>query len=139
MRLLAVVKRSLREQLRDRLALVLVLIVAPFFVLLYGLMFPSGATQYHVLVLNHDVGAPTSAGRLQAGNEAIKALGDVRYKNGKRMLDRRARHGRVPAEKRLRDRDAALLVLIPPDFSQAIAGREGAIARPRPRRHWWAT
>jgi ABC-2 type transport system permease protein len=122
MRLLAVVKRSLREQLRDRLALVLVLIVAPFFVLLYALMFPSGATQYRVLVLNHDAGAPASAGRLQAGDEAIQALQSVRYKNGKPMLNVERVTDRADAEKRLRDRDAALLVLIPRDFSQAIAG-----------------
>ena len=78
MRRLAMIKRSLREQLRDTLALVLVLVVGPFFVLLYALMFPSGATQYSVLVLNQDAGAPTSTGPLQAGSEAIRALEDVR-------------------------------------------------------------
>jgi ABC-2 type transport system permease protein len=126
MRMLAVVKRSLREQLRDTLALVLVLVAGPFFVFLYGVMFPSGATQYNVLVLNQDVGASASAGRLQAGEEAIQALEDVRYKNGRRMLIVGRVTDRADAEKRLRDRDAAVLVLIPPDFSQAIAGaRDG--------------
>lgn len=126
MRLLAIIKRSLREQLRDALALMLVLVVGPFFVLLYGLMFPSGATQYSVLVLNADAGAVTATGRLQAGHDAIRALSKVRYKNGKPMLLVQRVSDKAAAEKRLRDRDAAVLVLIPQNFSRAIlVGREG--------------
>jgi len=126
MRLLAVITRSLREQLRDRLALGLVLSLGPCFVLLYALMFPSGATQYRVLVHDADRGAPLATGRLQGGQDAIAALSSLRYRNGKPMLLVERVADIVDAEKRLRDRDAAVLLLLPEDFSAKIAGARAA-------------
>lgn len=127
MRLLAVFRKSLKEQRRDLLMLSLSLAFAPFFVFLYWLFFPSGSTTYGVLVLNHDIGAQTADGTtFAAGEQAIAALESVTYANGNPLL----KVSRVPdhpsAEARLRDREAAVLLIIPADFSQAIrAAREG--------------
>ena len=131
MRLVAVVKRNLREQLRDTLALALVLVIGPFFVLLYALMFPSGATQYSVLVVNDDVGVTTSAARLQAGDEAIQALREVHYKNGKAMLVVERAADRAEAEKRVRAREKSCGISTRTSHGRSPISVKAA-ARPRP-------
>ena len=56
MRLWKVFLKSLREQARDLLTLSLSIVLAPCFVLLYWLFFPSGgSTMYDVMVINADI------------------------------------------------------------------------------------
>ena len=54
MRTLAVMRKTLVEQLRDPWSLVLAIAIAPFFVLLYFLMTGGGSTTYGILVIDHD-------------------------------------------------------------------------------------
>lgn len=121
MKLLAVFRKSLREQTRDLLMLSLSLIFAPFFVFLYWLFFPGGSTAYGVLVLNHDIGIQQTDGAvLSGGNEVIEAMKGVTYANGNPLLKISRVTSRAEAEALLRDRDAAALVIIPSDFSRAL-------------------
>ncbi|MEW5815470.1 MAG: ABC transporter permease [Spirochaetota bacterium] len=126
MKCLAVFRKSLKEQTRDLLMLVLSLVFAPFFVFLYWLFFPSGSTTYDVLVLNNNISVQTTEGTaLPAGDQAVAALEGVTYANGNPLLNVRPVNDRAEAETRLRNRDAAVLVIIPADFSRAIqAARE---------------
>jgi ABC-2 type transport system permease protein len=127
MRLLSVFRKSWREQTRDILVLSLSLVFAPFFVFLYWLMFPSGSTTYGVLILNNDVSVqPASGARLAGGDEVVEAVRGVTYADGKPLLKVSRVTDRAEADARLRNRDAAALVVIPADFSRAIlATREG--------------
>ena len=123
MRIVGVFRKSLLEQVRGVWLLLLTLIIASFFVILYWLITGGGSTTYGVLVINHDIGA--DAGR---GEQAIGALQDLAYANGQRMLKVVRVADRAAEEEKLRNREAAALVVIPRDFSRAIAagGRDAA-------------
>jgi ABC-2 type transport system permease protein len=121
MRLLSVFRKSLREQLRDPLALSLVLVFAPLFVALYRLLFPTGSTTYSVLILNQDVGVEQADGRLwNAGDDLIAAMQRVTYADGSPLLKVERTADRAEAETRLRERSAYVLLIVPPDFSRAL-------------------
>lgn len=127
MKLMSVLVKSLREQRRDLLSLLLTLSTAPFFVFIYWLFFGGSSTSYSVLVINQDRGATREAGiTWNAGDDLITLLQEtVTYENGEPILRVRQVDERADAERQLKDRDAALLVIIPPDFTQALAATEG--------------
>lgn len=127
MKLMAVFWKTLREQRRDLLLLVLTLIFAPVFVLLYRVWFPSGSTTYGVLVLNQDAGVQPAGGvTLSAGDQIGDALKTFTYANGSPMLSIKQVADRNEAELLLKDRQAALLLVIPPDLTASIeAARQG--------------
>jgi hypothetical protein len=121
MRLWRVFLKTFKEQTRDMLALSLSLLFAPFFVFLYWLFFPSGSTTYGVLVLNNDLGVQLADGvALNGGSQVVEAMRAVTYADGNPLLKINLVTDRAEAETRLRNRDAAALVIVPPDFSQAV-------------------
>ncbi len=127
MRVLSVFHKTLREQTRDLLTLTLSLVLAPAMVFIYWLFFPGGSTTYGVSIINHDLGAPLASGAtLRAGEEIITVMKAVTYADGKPLLEVVTTTDRADAEARLKNRDAEVLIIIPPDFSQAIqTAREG--------------
>ena len=122
-RLMSVLRKCAREQKRDLWVLGLSLAFAPLFVLLYYLITGgTGSTSYPVFILNQDVPATVENGvRLDAGEEIVNALQAMTYKNENPLLRVIEVTERTEAEKQLRNREAALLLVIPPDFSAAIA------------------
>lgn len=122
MKLWSVLVKSLREQRRDVLSLLLTLSTAPFFVFVYWLFFGGGSTSYAVLVINQDRGVTDGTGAVwNAGDGIIAVLQEtITYENGQSMLRVRQVEDRADAERRLRNRDAALLVIIPQGFTQAL-------------------
>lgn len=127
-RLMSVLRKCAREQKRDLWVLSLSLAFAPLFVLLYYLITGgTGSTSYPVFVINQDVPVTLDNGlRLAAGKEVVSGLHAMTYKNGNPLLRVILVPDRTEAETRLRNRDATLLLVIPPDFSAAIAAyRQG--------------
>jgi ABC-2 type transport system permease protein len=120
MRLLSVLRKTLREQVRDFWTLSLTLALAPFFVFFYWLLFGGGSTTYKVLVINRDAGEQVAGRTWNAGDELIAALDDVTYNNGQSIMVVKRVTDRAKAEKTLKDRDANLLLTIPEDFSRAL-------------------
>jgi ABC-2 type transport system permease protein len=127
MRLWGVFRKSVREQWRDPLTLSLVLIFAPMVVLLYRLFFPTGSTTYTVLILNQDTGMPQATGQVwNAGDELIDELKQVTYADGSSMLVVERVADRAEGEARIKNRGAQLLLIIAPEFSQAL--QAGAVS-----------
>lgn len=126
MKLWSVLVKSLREQRRDVLSLLLTLSTAPFFVFVYWLFFGGGSTSYAVLVINQDRGITDATGAVwNAGDDIIAVLQEtITYENGQSILRVRQVADRAEAERRLRDRDAALLVIIPQGFTQTLVDPE---------------
>ena len=123
MRLLNVVIKCFREQKRDLWVLGLSLAFAPLFVVIYYLMTgATGSTSYSVLVINRDQPARlASGGSLAAGEEIVRSLRGLSYKNGSPLLKVSLSASQAQAERQVRDRQAAVLVIIPPGFSAALA------------------
>lgn len=129
MRFLNVLRKCVREQKRDLMVLALSLAFAPLFVVLYWLMTGNGgSTSYGVLVVNEDKAVTLASGDSSfAGEEIIRAMEGLTYKNGSPLLHIVRVAERTTAEKQLRDREAAMLLIVPPDFSLAIQSmREGS-------------
>jgi ABC-2 type transport system permease protein len=118
MKILSVFLKFLREQKRDLWVAGLSLAFAPLFVFIYWLMTgASGSTAYAVLVINRDI----PVGEYRAGEQAAAALRELRYQNGAPLLKVSEAADRAEAETRLRNREAAALVIIPEDFSRSLA------------------
>jgi ABC-2 type transport system permease protein len=121
MRFLSVFIKSMKEHLRDPLVLSLSLAFAPFFVLLYGMFFPSETTTYVLLVENNDIPVQlTDETSLACGEDLVEALENMSYQGGNPILDVDLISDRDSAERRIYDRDADALLIIPEDFSSSI-------------------
>ncbi|TES92225.1 MAG: hypothetical protein E3J88_01365 [Anaerolineales bacterium] len=122
MRMWKVFIKSLREQARDLLTLSLSLVLAPCFVFLYWLFFPSGgSTTYDVMVLNNDKVVISSDGSaISASEDLIDALLEVTYTGGQPILDIKLVDDQALAEAKLKDRKTEVLLIIPETFSETI-------------------
>jgi ABC-2 type transport system permease protein len=120
-RLFALYRKEMVETFRDWKILSLVLTFAPFFVLLmYGYLGHTTPT-YQIAVVNQDEGVTIEGGgRFSAGDALIADLEAVVAEEGNPVLRLRPSDPEE-SEDLLRDRRADLVVLIPPDFSQALA------------------
>ena len=133
-RLAAVFRKTLREQFRDWASLSMVIVLCPFFVVLYWLMTGGGTTSYKILVINRDRGVEvTGGGWIAEGERVIAALKAMHYAGGAPMLRLGTVGDRQAADERLRNREAAALLILPEDFSRTIhAGAKGAGPRGEP-------
>jgi ABC-2 type transport system permease protein len=117
MRFWSVFIKSLREQTRDLLTLSLSITLAPGFVFLYWLFFPSGgSTTYDAVVINHD----RPVAEIAAGEDLIAALSEVTYSDGQPILDVRLMEDRAEAESKIKDRKVEVLLVIPEDLSATV-------------------
>jgi ABC-2 type transport system permease protein len=122
MRAFAIFKKSLREQLRELWLLALVLSMAPFFVLLFYLVFGAGTWAYKVVVVNHDTGAVLADGRpLKGGDELVAAVAAVKNATGSPALKVTTAKDRAEAEKLLLAGKSHALLEVPAEFSRALA------------------
>jgi ABC-2 type transport system permease protein len=111
--------------------LLLSLAFAPLFVFLYWLMTGgTGSTSYSVLVINRDQPIIlTDGSTLSGGEDIIAGLRSLTYENGSPLLRVTLTNDQAAAEQKLRDRAAALLVIIPEDFSAQLAAfQEGDLS-----------
>lgn len=119
MRIAGVIKKSMKEQARSFWLLLLTVSTAPFFVMVYDLITESYAPVYDILVLNHDEGLP-SASTFNLGDSLIHTL------LGKQ--DKACKIGQVQsmaeALKKLKNKKADLLMILPEDFSRSLTSIE---------------
>lgn len=121
MKLWSVFRVSLREQLRSPWDLLLVLIFSPAFIIAYWSFMGGGSTYYPVLVIDQDRGmCPVGNGTISCAAQAIAAMKQITYESGDALLRITQINDLPAAEQKLRDRDAAALVIFPADFSQSI-------------------
>jgi ABC-2 type transport system permease protein len=121
MRVLAVFRKTVREQWRDPASLSMVIVLCPLFVLLYWLIVGGGSTSYKILVINDDVGvALDGRGWVEEGDRLVEAMRGLKYQNGDPMLRVQAVSDRAAADDALRNRYAAALLVLPEDFSRML-------------------
>lgn len=115
MRITGVIKKSLKEQARSFWLLLLTISTAPFFVMVYDLITESYAPVYDILVINKDKGLMGSA-TLNLGDTLISRLILVQDKACKIAQV----ESRSEAEKRLKNRKADLVMILPEDFTRFL-------------------
>lgn len=121
MRVLAVFRKGLYEQLREPWLLVLVVIMAPFFIFLMSLVFGSGTFSYKLVVVNHDQSVSLPEGSAyDAGKELLVALRSLKNQTGAPALAVQTVQDRPAAEAMLKNGKAHALVEIPTGFSRTI-------------------
>lgn len=119
-RFLAVIKKSLREQMRSFWLLVLTISTAPFFVLVYDLITESYVPSYEVAVVNLDKGESDISGTAHFGDSLVSQLKQKQNKGWKVI----ATDSKEQAINLLKDRKADMAMIIPADFSEVIAGQQ---------------
>jgi ABC-2 type transport system permease protein len=132
MRFWSVFRKALREQKRDLWLLGLSLAFAPLFVFLYWLFTGGNATtSYGVLVINEDAGYTWSDGtKVEAGLDAIEAMRALKFKDDSPILRVKIIQSREGGGVKLREREAAAMVIIPADFSRVLAEARMGASKP---------
>jgi len=121
MRFWPLLEKSTIENLRDWKILILILTLAPFFVVLMYFYFGDAAVTYRVVFLNHDEGATTADGATWNGGDfLISELKKVQYPDGKNVLKIDRGEDMAAARRRLMDRSADLIVEIPEGFTRVL-------------------
>ena len=128
MKILRVAIKTLVELWREPMHLALMLFFPILLVLFYYVAFGQTATggigaYLRVLVLNRDAG--------EAGDQLVAALGALELE-GKPVLDVDIVADEEAARIALLERKAALLLIVPPDFGQAVAGARSAVPSTSP-------
>ncbi|MBN1659717.1 MAG: ABC transporter permease [Anaerolineae bacterium] len=125
MKVVSVARKTLLELWREPLLLGLLFAFPILLVLFYYVAFgetDAGLSRYlSLLVLDQDEGAVVSGEPWSAGEQLVSLLRDVEWE-GLPVFGVEPVAGRREAEAVLLERKAALLVVIPPDFSAALLG-----------------
>ncbi len=123
MRLLAYFQKTFRENIREWKILTLALVFGPFFIYLMNAYFAASTPSYNLLVLDQDRPVSLADGRtLRAGEDLRRKWSEAAYPDGKRIFKVRDLDRLESGQKQLKNREADILIVIPPDFSGSISG-----------------
>jgi ABC-2 type transport system permease protein len=115
MRIFAIIKKALIMQLRDFWALLLTILSAPFFILVYYLMTGGSSTTYSVNYFFADT-SNSSFIKEQLVNE-LKA---VKYANGETALNVYETEDTISVKNQIKNRKVDLLITIPQGFADSL-------------------
>ena len=118
MRFWSVVRKSVKEQIRQYWILMLTVSMAPFFVLVYYFINESTQPNYAVLVLNEDAGVDVPTGRRQFGEELIESVTAFQATIPELPLTLTLAEERSEAVALLERNKADALIILPATFSE---------------------
>lgn len=121
MKVVSVINKSFREQIRNFWILVLTISMAPFFVGVYYLILESYVAKYDLLVLNHDLGITDSTGALNHGDMLIEGASLILADSSDLPFRVKKAESREAAIDMMRNRKADALIVIPRDFSRQLS------------------
>jgi len=132
MRLAALFKKTMTENLRDWKILILTLTFSPFFVMLMHFYLGSAAKTFKVAVINHDRGATDRSGaHFEAGQALVSEMKKVKNPDGTDILEVSSESTMSTARARLADKAVDLVVEIPDNFSKILVDyKEGRTPPP---------
>jgi len=116
MRILAIIKKALIMQFRDFWALLLTILSAPFFILIYYLMTGGSSTTYSVGIFDADT---TYNSILR--NQLVSEMRAVKYANGKEALSVFETEDTLSVLKQIKNRKTDLLITIPQGFADSLS------------------
>ncbi len=122
MKMISVIKKSFLLQIRDYWALIITLISAPFFVMIYWVITSGTSTTYTLLTVNNDKSIQNST--YNAGNELLKSFAIMKYEGGSSILNIKQIKSIEDGKSILLNRDADVLLKIPEDFTKTILNND---------------
>ncbi len=120
MKLLSVINKCTREQIRNFWILILTVSMAPFFVFIYYLIIESSKPHYDLLILNQDNGIQTMGARINYGDLLVQSAEEFQNGTPEIPLSITKSDNKHTALKRLRTQKTDALVIIPENFSEVI-------------------
>ena len=120
MKLLSVINKCTREQIRNFWILILTVSMAPFFVFIYYLIIESTKPHYDLLILNRDNGIQTMGATINYGDLLLQSAEEFENDTSKIPLSITKSDNKHTALKRLRTLKADALIIIPENFSEVI-------------------
>ena len=120
MKLLSIINKFTREQIRNFWILILTISMAPFFVFIYYLIIESSKPHYDLLILNRDTGVQTMGATINYGDLLLQSAEKFENDTSEIPLSVTKSDNMHAALKRLRTQKADALVIIPENFSEVI-------------------
>lgn len=105
-----IIYRSIQEQLRSPVVIILSLITAPLFVMLYAVFYPAETQSYDVLYINNDVNSA----------ELYNYMSDWSPNNQEPILRIKNVLNKEEGLKKIKNGEGELLLIIPEDFTESL-------------------
>lgn len=127
MKFLSIALKDLKELLRDRRGLAMILVFPLIFMLVFGFAF-GGMGQsnqpHNLAVVNYDQGAtlPVTGEQVNFGNNLTKILEDAKYENSEIYMFNVTLTNEDEADQKLKKQQVDATLIIPPEFSQSVVG-----------------
>ncbi|MCB2221588.1 MAG: ABC transporter permease [Bacteroidetes bacterium] len=119
-RLLQIIKKSYREQLRSFWILILAVTMAPFFVAVYFLIIEASQPHYDILILNSDRGILDTFGPVNFGDILADSAEQFATDTLSIPLSIKRVESKEEALKKLKTKHADALIILPEDFSKSL-------------------
>lgn len=119
-KLLSIIIKSFKEQLRHFWILMLTISMSLFFVFIYYLINEASKPQYDLLILNQDSGIVSESQSINHGNLLIETMNTVITDTFDIPLKIKTAANRSEAMNRLKNQKSDALIVIPEDFSEQI-------------------
>jgi len=120
MKLLSVINKCTREQIRNFWILILTVSMAPFFIFVYYLIIESSKPHYDLLILNRDKGIQIMGSTINYGDLLLQSAEEFENDTTEIPFSIRKSDNKETALKRLRTQKSDALVIIPENFSEII-------------------
>ncbi len=112
--------KSLKEQVRDYWILLIVILLAPFFIFVYYLMIESEKTEYDIILVNQDKGISLTSARINLGDSLVIYFEEISQQYGELILRFDVQNNRDQAIAELKDEKANVALVIPDNFTASI-------------------
>ena len=129
MKTLAVLHKSLLEQVRDLRGMAVSFMLPVMFMVIFGAVFGASFYTYDILVLNDDSGSQQEGAAFGLGDSLVAALEASTYEDGTRIFRVTRISSRDEIGDRLARHDKVALINIPTTFTRSVlsAGTAGAV------------
>jgi ABC-2 type transport system permease protein len=112
--------KSLKEQIRDYWILLIVILLAPFFIFVYYLMIESENPRYDIILVNKDKGITTAVFKLNLGDSLFSYLNEVSQQYDELVLRFHQNDSRDQAILNLKDKKGDAALVIPENFTLSL-------------------
>ncbi|MBN2215448.1 MAG: ABC transporter permease [Bacteroidales bacterium] len=127
MKLLSIIRKSLKEQYRSFWLLILTVSCAPFFVLVYYLIVESYEQKYRIDIVNNDIQTKAS----DSTGYGAPFLHHILHSDTLTSIEIRETETLIEGEERIKSRKTDVLVILPENFSERISDqKKGNISEP---------